>query len=638
MTQSTQNIAQERSASSMKFFYVGLVALALAFVLTRAWVMGFSLPYLEHYNEPNYFYASLEWLGRYDNAGFYDNFFSLYIAQGALILSVLPDIKIQDFVLLMRGINLLYSLGTLLLVVLIAKRWSNTQGALLAGALWVFTPLMLLDSLYAVPDALVYVSTILALYTALHALDTDKLAFLYASTISGLIAVLTKYNSLFALIPCGVVMLVWLFRQRARALPHVALCLLFIGVVGLGLMARVLDGTYGIRAYTQDELSLSALLDLSKFWNNFTLVLYPIGIFASLLLLALSAPAWAWRTRHESLLSRCQPLIAFAMWVANAFIMNTFLRPLDLDVIRYVLPSFGLVCVLLGVGCVAVVAYVPTKWRTLGTALVAGGLLLPLLAPFAEQLRLWRVTPVQLALHQWFNQNHALGNILVDDYHHKTFNPDWGGLRLTDGWANWYEGNIRDMSLEAWRASDFGYIVLPLSEWNELQDTPYAELLPLRNFVPDNVTLRGQATTVLRVPPIQHPTQDVVFGGVIAFKGYDVTPPIEGNTLGAQRALSFTLYWQALGHPNVNYSTFLHLVKQGEERPLAQVDGAPSRRDTSTWDVPNEILISRPMVLELPALDKGDYEVLIGVYDSMTGVRLTQRDQDRAVLLRFSVP
>jgi hypothetical protein len=116
---------------------------------------------------------------------------------------------------------------------------------------------------------------------------------------------------------------------------------------------------------------------------------------------------------------------------------------------------------------------------------------------------------------------------------------------------------------------------------------------------------------------------DVQFGGQIrllgAVTGADSAQPGD--------VLSLTLYWQALGAVDRDYTVFVHLLG-AHERVIAQRDAAPGlgARATSQW-MPDQ-MVADPYLLALPegayAPDQAVWE--IGLYDPQTGVRLITND------------
>lgn len=101
--------------------------------------------------------------------------------------------------------------------------------------------------------------------------------------------------------------------------------------------------------------------------------------------------------------------------------------------------------------------------------------------------------------------------------------------------------------------------------------------------------------------------------------GYDrqPTPATPDGTL------SLTLYWQALAEMDQAYAVFVHLV-DAEGQIRAQRDQAPQAgaAPTTSW-LPGEI-VTDPYTLDLPSdLEPGRYLLRVGLYDPITGARLS---------------
>jgi hypothetical protein len=94
-----------------------------------------------------------------------------------------------------------------------------------------------------------------------------------------------------------------------------------------------------------------------------------------------------------------------------------------------------------------------------------------------------------------------------------------------------------------------------------------------------------------------------------------------------------TLRWSADDFVDADYTVFVHLVDPGDgDRVIAQGDGPPlgGRWPTSLW-LPG-IRIDDSHAIELPAgLPAGNYDLLVGLYDPVTGDRLTLPDGGDAV-------
>ncbi len=123
-------------------------------------------------------------------------------------------------------------------------------------------------------------------------------------------------------------------------------------------------------------------------------------------------------------------------------------------------------------------------------------------------------------------------------------------------------------------------------------------------------------------------TLDVRLGKAIRLVGYRLAP----RRVVPGESLRLTLYWQATGPIEGDYTVFTHLV--GPDGTLvAQQDNPPGRgaRPTSGWEVGE--LIEDPYELALPAdAPSGDYSLSVGMYDPLSGDRLAARAADGAAL------
>jgi hypothetical protein len=120
--------------------------------------------------------------------------------------------------------------------------------------------------------------------------------------------------------------------------------------------------------------------------------------------------------------------------------------------------------------------------------------------------------------------------------------------------------------------------------------------------------------------PAMAVTTDIAFGNSVQLKllGYDpsTVPPVPGDTL------SLTLYWQAVAEMKTDYTVFVQLLNSAGQ-VIAQVDQQPlaGAAPTMTW-LPGEILADS-YTLTLPAdLPPGDYHLIAGLYNAVTGERL----------------
>jgi hypothetical protein len=614
-------------------FWIALVMLIIVSALPRAMSYGFSLPYIDHPDEPNYYHGGLLVRGiQSDDPAYYRGMPPgyLWIQAGVqTILTPLGTSELSDVIRVMRQIAVVANLSTLVIIALTAREalrgWAGDMAGLVAGAAWGLSPLVVENCVYALPDPWVYLLSAAALFTAVHASKTpaNTAIWLVASTLAALCAVIIKYPALPALLP-GLIGSIALMRgQRRLGIQVLTAQSLLIALVGLWLILG-----YGIviqrEGVTIQQSGFTNMLNLPRILNNLRHTALPLG--EPLVWMVLTAGGIAtvlrWHRRSRTLpvlLLMSISLVISIPWLAASFIL------VDTTYIRHVLPATAAVCILFGISAVYLADALPLR-RTYAVGvvitLVAIGALLPMWNS-SSALALERArTDSRAALHQWYDENLETGNVLVDSANHKTFNPGFGGLRLSNGdWASWFEpDNLLELSPAEWHARGFAYALLPYSDWQALQTTPegrsyLGQMLYLRAFA--DARYRGPQTVVLRLLPIQ--TQRTAqFGCAIRLLGFDERTDSEHDMTP-----TFRFYWRAEQTPASNYSLFLHLVSADTGAMLAQADGPPGQRPTLTWDAPDETLISSEFALTIPddAL-AGDYHLLLGLYDYTSGERL----------------
>jgi hypothetical protein len=102
----------------------------------------------------------------------------------------------------------------------------------------------------------------------------------------------------------------------------------------------------------------------------------------------------------------------------------------------------------------------------------------------------------------------------------------------------------------------------------------------------------------------------------------------------ASRPLRLTFYWQALTLPETDYTVFVH-VRNAAGETVAQKDGPPvgGAYPTSLWDT--DEIIKDEISIPLEQVKPGQYELVVGMYDFATGLRLPVADSpDGSILLQ----
>jgi len=115
------------------------------------------------------------------------------------------------------------------------------------------------------------------------------------------------------------------------------------------------------------------------------------------------------------------------------------------------------------------------------------------------------------------------------------------------------------------------------------------------------------------------------FGGVMRLLGYDLGTKATGP--GGQ--VEVTLYWEALASADRDYTTFVHLLGEGE-LPVAQRDTFPGLGRLSTTRLTPGYAWADRYVLQVPdtAYAPDVAQIEVGLYDAATGTRLAATASD----------
>ncbi len=203
---------------------------------------------------------------------------------------------------------------------------------------------------------------------------------------------------------------------------------------------------------------------------------------------------------------------------------------------------------------------------------------------------------------------------------HKTFNRAWGGYDgVHDFPISQTVFDLHKKPLEVWRANGAVYAIMPHRRMLEDPDIYFPDQTVLLKTYPFSDEFSGPDMVVLRLQPMQNEHGGKL--GSMKLLGYDIS----ATTARTGDDIVLRHYWQAESAPAKALHVFNHLLNdQGEI--AAQVDGIPlfdSRRDTTSWDDPDEIMLGRNFILRLPSdLPPGAYTLATGLYDPQTGARL----------------
>lgn len=623
----------------LSWFWAALALIVALAAIPRLLSYDFSLPYVDHPDEPNWYLSALEWRESIESYRTYLGDPPVYIALNAVVQSVLEANGapgLAPAVQVLRLVSVSANLLTLVFIALIARMAAGDLAGWVAGIAWGISPLVLENGVYALPDPLVYGLVALAMWLASIALvDQSRQHWCIWSTLVGLATILVKYPVLSAIAPGGIVTLVVLARDRRQGLRFVLVeaAVLIVVILWLFLIYGLNLSAMQREAATVRDHGLANMLDLRRLANNVYYAVVPINAPAFVVMCGLGLLAYffaRWRTLPVIKLpiaAICLVILVTIPWLAASFSLVSVEERL-----RDVLPATTAVCALMGMAVGQILCVIPNRYKlTAGTA-IAGLLTILVLVP--QAIESWRIVEEReppdrrVALRQYVDVNLEPGTLLVTQENHKTFNPFWGGIPYRH-WVDWWMmDSIMERSPEEWREdTGISYAVIPSDQWQEMGESDagrdyLAQMLHLRDFFAAEG--RGPKMAVYRLWRMAVETH-IQFGERIVLVGYD-----QSTTRAAPgENATFRFYWQVTARPDDNYSLFIHLTPLDESRVLAQADGSPAvpERPTLTWDDPAETLISPPFTLPIPPdLAEGEYRVLVGLYNYTNGQRLRVRD------------
>ena len=133
---------------------------------------------------------------------------------------------------------------------------------------------------------------------------------------------------------------------------------------------------------------------------------------------------------------------------------------------------------------------------------------------------------------------------------------------------------------------------------------------------------------------IQNPVERV-FDGKIRLLGYDFGP----TSYRPGEAVPLTLYWQLVGNAERRYKVFTHVMGDvyninSDNFLWGQQDNEPdnNQRPTTTWNV-REVVVDAYAIPLDPLAPPGVYQIVIGLYDPISGERLRLADGSDYVVL-----
>ena len=600
-----------------------------------------SLPYIDNPNEPAFNLAAQTII---DTGSARSISFDAY-PPGIISLNYLlikyfkaEDAHFSSVLTVLRLITISVWLCCVVVIALIGTQVARPMTGLIAAAIWITNPWVVAQVRFAEANGFVTCFTLFSLWLALAGALHGRRSYSTAAIYVLMIAVLFKTQALLIAPLVWSLPMVNLMRDGAE--QREILRQLFWNAIRLGLFVLWLFLLYPtleadrIPFWVAPSHSL-AIPSPQILWTHLQLILNtttPLITFFGILFAGLSL---VWNRLHINPISLGTVILAATAWLLGVSLFGKQ----DLRQF-YVLAALMTVVYALGWTWLTIFAgkaidrlglaklSSPIR-RVLAPTIVALILAAGMAPSFNESNRIahnFTLHDRRNDLMRYMDTSLPPGKYISDreSPNHKVTNRSWGGYDGVHDYPLAQEvWHLLDKPLETWRDKDAVYAILP---YPPRQDDPHIyfpdETVLLKSYPPDP-NVRGPSMVVLRLYPMQYETDGQL--GPIWLVGYD----INATELEAGQDIVLRHYWQADSPTNAVHHVYNHLLNDDGEI-VAQVDYVPlwnARRPTTTWDDPDEILLGRQFILNLPAdLPAATYQLISGLYDPATWQRLLSPD------------
>ncbi len=621
------------------------------------------LPYLDYEDENNMYLLARDWRGVEEVpvipewlAGYPPLYIwvNSLIQQGVEALWREPWLLESNYYYYTRLFAAFIGIITTFVIASIGWQLAGPIAGWLAGLVWGLSPVIVQHNSLAIPDPLVYLACAVSLTGCLSAWRKNAPGWLLAGLISALAALYLKYPALYIFLPWAMTALALIRRQPRRMLPWLALYAL-VFVTAIGYLVFDYGGLQlaNREADTVRNAGLANMLDPARNLNNAYYAVYPIGmgLFLAVLFGALLAYAYSRRHGGKTLNWRLASLLllySLAGVVVTSSYSNVWL---EAGKIRHVLPVSVALIPLWAAGVMQITwtlrdhLTVPVRSAPVVPVTAAVGLLL--LSAIPGDLALiheYQKQAIQQVLWRWSDANLPVDGLIMAHPKSRvahTWNRAWSGYDGVKAFRWWFEDEqqIASSTPEDYIARGIRYFVLDERDqrefFNRKRSQRFIDQLTLVKTIPASPSLVGDTVYFYRLELPANPTA-VAFGEQIQLAGYDLNAQrfLPGETLQLRP------YWRILRAPESNYSSFVHLLPAGGGEIITQHDGplSTAQRPTLTWNDPDELYIGGDIRLTIPQeIASGDYQLALGVYDYLTGVRLLTDHREDAVRLSITI-
>jgi len=653
----------------LRLALLGLIVALLALGLgLRLALYDRFLPYIDYSDEVVYVASADHARGVADHSAIlekYGRLAPLYVSVVQVVQSVHDALKghddaiIAEYYPLLRLASVLFSLGVAALLWDSARRIGGTLAGLLAAAAWLFSPNITAHDMLALPDGLFYLACALSWWAGVRAWQARSPRWLLLALLAAIVAIYTKLWLLTIALPVALLALL-IYRVQ----PFHGGWWLVYGLLALG-SALNFWLNYSLLSLPDRPFVAERLWDMERILNN------TYHLFA--LLGPTRDAAWGWGVLGLGLGALAWGL---ARWQGWRSVPPLYVGLLGLFLLLSLPLSSPVSYVAMGAGwrlrhilplSIAALALWGLAWQQVAWSLEAA------LARWPASASAWLAAPLAFLvalgplLSWWVEGNRTLINtfakphlvnrvtawsdtnlpqegdslVLIPEESSlaSLWNRYWGAYAGSQ--PRWYFLEpmevIRASSSSELMARNFRYVIVDSQDVVRAGESDRWQALLgdsarlVKTFAPhpdfhDRLTHRPDVPLtayVYRLGDFDE-TIEQTWGGQLRLLGLDWSAA-DG---AAQRgdSLALRLFWAREAAPTANYSVFVHLYPLEREEVLAQVDGPPAQlqRPTLTWDDPDELYISEPLHLALPAdLPPGDYRLALGVYDYTTFQRLT---------------
>ncbi len=604
----------------------------------------FSLPFVDHPDEPSHVIAAQMIIdtGSAKPIGMQGYPPGMMTVNYLLLRWVQPSTEPMTNVLhWSRLVTATFGVLCTITIALLGYRVGTSASGLFAAAIWAIQPIAVTYSHIAIPDTYLVFFTAFSLLSSLTGTLYDRDHWSVIGIFSLFLAILFKYQAIFVLplvLAMPLIRLVdettdraGVWRLFAANLSRAAIFLAWLILLYPSLQASDSPGSF---EGSPERLGIPGFDVLT---HNATVIFPYLAIFWAIGLTGLSFLLWPKFRESINLIGLTVLLSSSLLWVIG---MSFFGEPKPHQFLA--MGAFLIVIWDIGIqGWVAVARVGLTRFQRLKLYAYLPYVVASLIVAVSARSMFNKSTKYvhDLTLPDrrndiaaWADTSLTPGLYVATDDNHKTFNRAWGGYNGINDFSLAMNSVLTDRPIQEWRDLGVLYGFVTYGRYQRMQSSPEGEryldqMVLLKTYSPSE-EFRGPSVTIFRIYPMQYQVTGEQLGP-IQLIGYDM----DRTEVSPGDEIHFRLYWRSLLAADGTYQVYNHLIPMDSRgEPLAQADGIPlfdTRRDTSTWNDPAEILVSRDFVLPIgKELLPGMYRLITGFYRSDTGVRLMSPSND----------